>query len=285
MTRMSEAHIVVLAIAIACLPCAAQRVDGCSADGHHISFLSDEEQGRALLGAGHPLSKSSLISTLGDSSPSMRSLAALKLASFGEKGDIAVLMRVWSAEADSCSKFQVGEALRTLLLRHWVVKPEPTQRIVPFEACAPSSPAIISLRLEQMTPETWWTYQGPTVRMTVRNLTSETLPFLRGSFAELFSATVLDPHARQAEIPAAQACYYKKCDPKSDPTVVESGSAGFGPAFFQPLPPRDDDNSWIWYVGQDFDMSAPGIYSVSLGAKLDYLDTTVCSNTAFVTVK
>jgi hypothetical protein len=53
---------------------------------------------------------------------------------------------------------------------------------------------------------------------------------------------------------------------------------------FIPLPPQKDV-TWDWRVGQDFDMSAPGIYSVSLGAKLDYLDAAVCSNTAYVTVK
>jgi hypothetical protein len=266
---MRKIHIIALTMAIASLPLPAQRLAGCSES-------PDEARDRALRSAGHHLSR--------DSESSVKSPAALKLTALREKESITILTSAWSATQDSCTKFNLANALGELLRKHWVAKPESTIRIAPFQSCTPSSPAAVSLRVEQLTPQPWWTYQGPTVRMIVRNLTSQTLPFLRGALAELFSVTVLDPNGQRAKIPAAQACYYKKCDPKSDPTIFEACTA-CGPPFFSPLPPHSEDDSWIWQVGQDFDMSAPGVYSVSLGAKLDFLDATVCSNIANVTVK
>ena len=50
------------------------------------------------------------------------------------------------------------------------------------------------------------------------------------------------------------------------------------------LPPGKDVHFWTWNIGEDFDLSEPGIYHVSLGGRLAYLDTTVCSNMAEVKV-
>jgi hypothetical protein len=59
--------------------------------------------------------------------------------------------------------------------------------------------------------------------------------------------------------------------------------SGFGPVF-QPIPPQEEV-SWIWRIGDDFEMSVPGTYLVSFGGRIDYLDTTVCSNTLWLTVQ
>jgi hypothetical protein len=57
-----------------------------------------------------------------------------------------------------------------------------------------------------------------------------------------------------------------------------------GPMFV-PLPPGEDVSLWTWTVGDDFNMSEPGTYRVSLGGRFAYLKTTVCSNTLEVNVE
>jgi hypothetical protein len=107
--------------------------------------------------------------------------------------------------------------------------------------------------------------------VTVQNLTSDTLPFLTsGDPVELFSATLLDQAGQPAK---TRTCLFTGCE-------IGSGA----PAPFALLLPMGKE-SWDWIVAQDFEMTAPGIYSVSLGARFDYLDATVCSNTAYVTAK
>ena len=160
------------------------------------------------------------------------------------------------------------EALGDLLRRVWGVSWP--RGIEPFQACVSSVREVVSLRLAQI-PDPSWADRGPTVRVTAQNLTSETLPFLASvDPVELFSATVLDPGGQPAK---TRTCLFTACE-------VTSGA----PAPFALLPPMGKE-SWDWIVGQDFEMLAPGIYSVSLGERLDYLDATVCSNTAYVTVK
>jgi hypothetical protein len=61
--------------------------------------------------------------------------------------------------------------------------------------------------------------------------------------------------------------------------LLENGS------IFVALPPNENVRIWTWSVGDDFDMSAPGTYRVSLGGRIGYLNTTACSNTALVTVE
>jgi hypothetical protein len=65
-----------------------------------------------------------------------------------------------------------------------------------------------------------------------------------------------------------------------DPLVHRRGFR----SVFQPLAPYEDV-SWIWRIGDDFDMSVPGTYRVSFGGRIGYLDTTVCSNTLWLTVE
>jgi hypothetical protein len=53
---------------------------------------------------------------------------------------------------------------------------------------------------------------------------------------------------------------------------------------FVPLPPHENVSLWTWKVGDDFSMSEPGTYKVSLGGNIAYLGTTVCSNIVDVNV-
>ncbi|MGA3261107.1 MAG: hypothetical protein ABSE35_19660 [Bryobacteraceae bacterium] len=64
---------------------------------------------------------------------------------------------------------------------------------------------------------------------------------------------------------------------------MASLTLAFIPPALVPLLPNEEISS-MWKVGEDFDMSAPGVYRVSLGGPLEYLNTTVCSNTIDVTV-
>jgi hypothetical protein len=45
------------------------------------------------------------------------------------------------------------------------------------------------------------------------------------------------------------------------------------------------ESIFTWHLDEDFDLSAPGTYKVSLGGSFPYLNTTVCSNVAEVTVQ
>ena len=67
------------------------------------------------------------------------------------------------------------------------------------------------------------------------------------------------------------------------PLNDDEGLFDSGPAV-QPLVPMGEF-SWIWRVGDDFDMSARGTYRVSFGGPLNYLDAVVCSNSAEVRVE
>jgi hypothetical protein len=212
-----------LILLAATLPVTAQRVDGCSVSGQTTSIypVMDEARDAELRGAGYSLSENSVESAVQDSNPSIRSLAALKLVARDQKSSIRVLMRAWSVEQDTCTKVRFENALGKLLRQHWMLKPETTERIVPFQPCTPTGQPVVSLRVEQLTPNRSRTYQGPTLRITARNLTTDTLPFLGDvDTAQLFSVTVLEPGGHPAKIPAEQSCFYQKCDPKSDPTRV-----------------------------------------------------------------
>jgi hypothetical protein len=88
--------------------------------------------------------------------------------------------------------------------------------------------------------------------------------------------TVLDPTGARVKFATGKEWMF-------DPAPGLEHAAGNLPTFMA-LPPQNDV-SWIWRVGEEFDMSAPGTYRVSLGGRVPYLDTTVCSNTAEVTVE
>jgi hypothetical protein len=53
---------------------------------------------------------------------------------------------------------------------------------------------------------------------------------------------------------------------------------------FVPLPSFEDVSLCTWRVGDDFNMSEPGTYRVSLGGNRACLGATVCSNTAEVKI-
>src|SRR5450631_2807519 len=93
MTQTRKIHIIALTMAIASLPLPAQRLDGCSES-------PDEARDRALRSAGHHLSP--------DAESSVKSPAALKLASLAEKENITILTSAWSATQDSCTKFNLA---------------------------------------------------------------------------------------------------------------------------------------------------------------------------------
>jgi hypothetical protein len=92
----------------------------------------------------------------------------------------------------------------------------------------------------------------------------------------LFSTTVTDPTGAPAKIPKDREWTYRP---------LQGFSGGLSSSPFGVILLPHQDQTWTWAVGEDFDMSAPGTYHVSLGGSIGYLDTTVCSNTAAVTVE
>jgi hypothetical protein len=264
-------------------PVAAQRLDGCVNHGEPgakgvSQSVSSEDRDRGLQEAGYLLTRDSLEAALYDRQADLRSVAAQKLAEIGGKVELAPIMQAWLAERDGCTEAGISMALSRLAgglawdkQRH----PDGQRRVTPFQACTPSRP-IISLNIQQTTDRY---FSGAAVRVSFRNQTSQTLAFVKtASPMDLFSATVLGPGGERAKVTAGKEWMYKP--------LVHSGS--FHPAgiqlIFQPLPPNEDV-SWIWRIGEDFDMSVPGTYQVSFGGRIDYLDTTVCSNTLWMTVE
>lgn len=275
-------YLFMIALAAASLPLAAQRLDGCSDDTPMLSRVSDEARDRGLRDSGYSLSGKSVVAALSDPRADVRSLAAETLVSIGQKADVALLTHAWSMEKDHCTKAIMSFAIPFVLVRFWGTKPNSDAlRVAPFQVCTPSGAVGVSLTLEEVRDGTP-SYRGPTVRFIARNQTAQILPFLGDSLTKLFSVAVLDPSGQRAKIPIDQMCLYGPCDPGSGLTKMNF-IIGKAPVFM-PLLPHEDLN-WLWEVGRDFDMSAPGTYSVSLGGRLDYLEATVCSNTAYVTVK
>jgi hypothetical protein len=115
---------------------------------------------------------------------------------------------------------------------------------------------------------------GPAVRIVLRNHTAQVIPFLRDPPASLFSVTVLDPTGAHAKIAKGEEWKFGPLDR----TIF-----GHGPVWL-PLPPEEDVVLWTWRVAEDFDMSMPGSYRVSMGGTFAFLDTAMCSNTANVIV-
>ncbi len=215
---------------------------------------------------------------LGDLRADVRSVAALKLAQeVGSGADFAPIFQAWQAENDTCTKVGMSVALSGLVSgidpkQH----PGGQPRVTPFQPCAPSDHSLAYLTIEQATDAK---VPGPTIRISVRNQTSQTLAFVKfGSPTELFSVTVMGPTGDRVKVTRGQEWMY-------EPVKIGNLSAlihRFGPSF-QPIPPQEEV-SWIWKIGDDFDMSVPGTYLVSFGGRIGYLDTTVCSNTLWLMV-
>jgi hypothetical protein len=269
MKHTKEIHFAILSLLVViALPLMAQRPNGCSEIP--ISRMPDIVLDQALRKSGQSLNESRLLTALTDSNPSVRSLAAWKLASLGKKNYVPKLIAVWSGETDDCMRISVHEALGELLRRIWTDdRVDFMHAITPFRRCVPSGREIVSLRVEQM-PDPPRLDHGPTARVTVQNLTSEALPFLTSRDpVEVFSATALSSSGQPARL---RGCLFTAC----------AEGSGYAASFIllQPL----EKKTWVWFLGHDFDMSAAGTYKVSLGAKLEYLETTVCSNIADVRV-
>jgi hypothetical protein len=98
---------------------------------------------------------------------------------------------------------------------------------------------------------------------------------VRNTPESLFSVSVLDPTGAQAKIAKGEEW-------KFEPLDRALGSV-HGTVWL-PLPPEEDVVMWTWREGEDFDMSMPGSYRVSLGGTFAFLDITMCSNTANVIV-
>jgi hypothetical protein len=274
---MKRIYSTIILLAAGSLAAAAQRLDGCPV--HQTPFsvaqtASGEAVDRGLQDSGVSPTRESLAIALSDSRPEVRSLAALKLGKIGQRADVAPLLRAWAAEEDTCTAGIVRQGLERLLQRFAFDPGRRPDFVAPFQPCTAPEPLLVSLNLEQVKARF---YDGPALRVTARNQTAQTLPFLSSrSPAELFSVTVLDPTGAPAKVAERYEWMY---EPVRGFAVI----SGHMPTFL-PLPPQEDV-SWTWRVGEEFDMSAPGTYRVSFGGRVPYLDTTVCSNTAEISVE
>ncbi len=283
---MGRVYMTIVLLGAGSLPAAAQRLDGCvdfaAPLPHGISQgVSREVRDRGLQDAGYSLTRDSLVRALGDQRADVRSVAALKLAlEVGSGADFAPILQAWQTENDTCTKIGMSIALSGLvggLALDAKQHPGDQPRVTPFQSCAPSEHSVAYLTIEQSTDAT---VTGPTVRISVRNQTSQTLAFVKtGSPAELYSVTVMGPTGDRIKVTRGQEWMYEPVKRGNLAGLINRG----GPVF-QPIPP-EDEVSWIWRIGDDFDMSAPGTYRVSFGGRIDYLDTTVCSNTLSMTVE
>jgi hypothetical protein len=277
---MNQIHVMITLLAVSSFSVHAQRLDGCPAVWTPLSGVTappGEAVDRGLRDSGVGLTRDRLTAALGDPRADVRSLAALKFVGTAKRADLAPLMQAWVGENDPCTKgimemvlsVSVGE-LSYDTSQH----PGGQPWITPFQACAASEPPTVTLAVEQATV---LGSASPTVRISARNQTQQTVPFVGArSPQQLFSVTVLGPDGAPAKIAKGQEWMY-------EPVRSVAGLSGHGPTWV-PLPPLEDVSIWTWRIGDDFDMSAPGTYRVSLGGRVGYLGTTVCSNTALVTV-
>jgi hypothetical protein len=255
-------------------PILAQRLDGCPAQASPSWFSavpSREAVDRGLQGYGVGATRDALTLALRDPQADVRSLAALKLRDTAKAAGVDPLLKAWLLEEDDCTKGLMEMALSTLVGGLAEQHPNGQYWVTPFQECTAPERPLVTLIIEQVSGPG---VTGPTVRVSARNQTPETLPFVKAPPQQLYSASVLGPTGANANIAESRRSMYKP------------GGVLFqnGPMFVA-LPPHEDVPVWTWSVGDDFDMSAPGTYRVSLGGRIDYLNTTVCSNTALVTVQ
>jgi hypothetical protein len=269
-------------LVVAPLRVMAQRLDGCPTPETPTSTTSTLSPGAVAdrlkqLGVGTGAHE--LAIGLTSPRPDLRSLSALKLAESADSDNLALLMKAWLAEQDECTKGLTRHAV-TMFVRS--LSHDPTQRpdgqlwVKPFLPCSPPAAPRVTLRLEEVSRPG---ITVPAVQVVARNETQETIPFVVGARSplELFSATVTGPSGEHTEVPARLEVMYRPL--RSTDGVFTAHSR-----IFVPLPPGEDVSLWTWTVGDDFNMSEPGTYRVSLGGRFAYLDTTVCSNTLEVNV-
>jgi hypothetical protein len=279
---MNRVNIAIMMLAAGSLPVSAQRLDGCPENETPvvqgvIHAVSRETRDRGLQEAGFALDRGSLAIALRDPRADVRSLAALKLGEVGQRADVASIMQAWLSEKDTCTRGKMDLALSMLVPElAWDAGQHPggQLRIAPFQACTVSEPLLVTLTIEQVAEPG---AAGPAVRVSARNRTPQTLAFARApSPTELFSVTVLDPTGAPAKVTKGQEWMYEPAHSLAN--AIDARKVAYLAL------PSQEDISWTWRIGDDFDMSVPGTYRVSMGGRIGYLDTTVCSNTAEVTV-
>ena len=257
----------------------AQGLSRCAVNEPYSLDLANEERDRTLRSKGYTLTQEGLLPGLASPEPTIRAFAADKLATVGDSNAVLPLTKAWESESDPCVKTYLSSALDDLVGRNWTDGKVIGRLWTPLSTlatadCVPSSPALISIQLQQIPiwDRALWVWY--------RNLTQSPIPFIGiPGPSKLFELRVIGPDGKPAKIQPARECAFKDCP--SPPGHVDVGSGGMAIQVLHPL----KDVEEYWMVGQDFDMSAPGTYQVSLGAKLKYLNTTVCSNVATVTVK
>jgi hypothetical protein len=269
---MNSIYLIIVLSTLASPMAFAQRPDGCPVE--ETAFLAvnsvpTSAVSQILEESGVGVSQAALTFALGDSRAYVRSLAAERLAAVAGSSALGALTRAWQVEKDRCTKFLMEVRLGSTLGAHAVdpkLRPSGLEWIRPFEPCTQSEHAPVALILEPPSGT------KATVEVYARNETEELLPFLMAPPQRLFSATVLDPSGGHAQIAKGRDEMYK-------PLTMTNGPV------FLALPSHELTHIWTWYVGEDFDMSAPGTYHVSLGGRVGYLDATICSNTVEVRVE
>lgn len=276
----------IVLVAAGSLLATAQRLDGCAdlraPGGQTVSHgVSQEDRDKGLKDAGYSLTRDSLVVALGDLRADVRSVAAGKLAENGGRAELTPMVNAYLAEKDGCTIGGMSLALDRIMGGiAWDAKQHPggQYRVTPFQTCIESGPPTMSVTIEQ-TIDPY--FSGPAVRVSFRNQTPQTLAFVKtASPMELFSVTISGPNGEPAKVAKGREWMYVPVV-HGDPSVHRGASFRLA---FQLLPPQEDV-SWIWRIGEDFDMSSPGTYHVSFGGRLDYLDAMVCSNTLWMTVK
>lgn len=268
------------------LTVAGQRLDGCVVPSPDVNYpiqaVSHKTRDRGLREAGYSLTRDSLVSALKDSRADVRSAAAQTLVDeIGGKGLLEPIMESWQTEKDPCSAGAMNASLSELM--HglaWDTKQHPgdQQWVTPFQECSPSGRELMSVTLVQTHDQY---YSGPAIRVTYRNLTAQPLAFVKTfSPMDLFSVTVLGPAGERVNVAKGRESMLEPIRSHDPPVIVVDTFR----VVFWPLP-QGEDASWIWRIGDDFDMSAPGTYRVSFGGRVDFLDTTMCSNILLMTVQ
>lgn len=228
-----------------------------------------------LRAAGYTSTRASLTSALRGPSTDLRSVAAARLAMSEGTSAIPVILAAMAGEENHCAHLGMRLALASLgkpVYALTLARRGGQTLAAPFQPCTPSKPPILSLSIEPV-PQAQSTV--PVIRVTLRSLIQEPLAFLQQDPAGTFSATVLDPTGGHAAVAKGFEWLYL---PGSAAVFLASN-----PPALVPLLPNEEISS-TWKVGEVFNMSAPGVYRVSLGGTIDYLNTTVCSNMIDVTV-
>jgi hypothetical protein len=255
-------------IMLVAAPMWAQRIDGCTVSAAplrmtSVNLPSPEQAGRLLEQNGiYPITREKLIAALAHPLPEIRSLAAMTLWGIGQAEDLQPLLDARLAEKDACAWAMINLAASNLaakLLYDKTQHPHGELYVKPFQKCETEA-SVVTLTLKPVPG------YRPYLDLVAHNETERLIPFIQSSPQVVFSATVLNPDGPNAKI-------------AKQPEFLD----GPGPGIF--LKPGEERKLWTWHVDDDFDLSTPGTYKVSLGGRFPYLNTTVCSNVAEVTVQ